>query len=247
VPIPIPAPSGGGAVTPAPAPAQPRQHYLRERQGWAADQERFRHNGALYYIGEWIMFFLMWHELDFERGLVPRCSRCWAGAAGSKGHRVAEVYRQPIQNECPVCFGTTFEGGYRARIIRPAIVADVEETERSDKRGSVHPGNVTFETTYDFRCRPGDFAVRSDGSRWRVQGADRLQVRTGFEHPSQADTAVAYKLPAALEESTSVAYKLPPTSLADVHLALLRQVRFPADFSDVEDIRGQLIPPSILD
>lgn len=247
MPIPIPSPTEGELGLP-PAPSaigvRPRPQYLREPQDWALDQERFRHNGALYHIGEWVFLILMWHQLDFERGLVARCSRCWGGGRAS---RVAEVYKQPTQNECPVCFGTTFEGGYRARIVRPAIVADVEETERPDRRGSMHPAAVTFETTYDFRCRPGDFVIRRDGSRWRVRSADRLQVRTGYLHPSQADTAVAYKLPAELEERSTVAYRIPPTGESEPARILGQPMRFPGDFSAFEQINAALVPPSILD
>lgn len=203
-----------------------------------------RHVQALYFIGEWVFLILIWHQLDFERGLVGRCSRCWGGGTTT---RVAEVYKQPTQNECPVCFGTTFEGGYRARIVRPAIVADVEETERQDRKGSMHPATVTFETTYDFRCRPGDFVIRRDGSRWRVRSADRLQVRTGHLHPSQADTAVAYRLPAELEERSTVAYKIPPTGESEPARILGQPMRFPGDFSAFEQVNAPLVPLSILD
>jgi hypothetical protein len=248
MPIPIPQPAGTGVPT-APAPSttdlRERPYYLREPQDWAISQERYRHRGALYHIGEWIFLVLMWHQLDFERGLVARCSRCYAGSGVS--HRITAVYEQPTQNACPECFGTTFEGGYRARIVRPAIVADIEEAERPSARGMVHPAGVTFETTYDFRCRTGDYAIRADGSRWRVQSADRLQVRSGFQHASQADEAVAYKLPAALEDRASVAWRLPPTDLAQVRSILSQPMRFPGNFTAYEDLHGPLIPESLLD
>lgn len=221
--------------------------YIREPQNWAIEQERYRHVQALYHIGEWIFIILMWHELDFEAGLVGRCSRCFAGASGAKNRRIAEVYKQPTQNECPICFGTTFEGGYRARIVRPAIVADIEETERPAAKGMVHPATVTFETTYDFRCRQGDYVFRADGSRWRVQSADRLQVRSGFQHASQETEAVAYKLPAALEDRSTVAYKIPPTDGMQLSTVLRQPLRHPGDFFAYETQNGPLVPPSILD
>jgi hypothetical protein len=235
----MPSPGGVGI--------QQRPYYLREPQDWQVEQERARHNQALYMIGEWVFIVLMWHQLDHARGLVARCSRCFAGASGSVDRRVSEVYKQPTRNECPVCFGTTFEGGYRARIVRPAIVADVEETERQDKRGSMHPAAVSFETTIDFRTRPGDFVIRADGSRWQVRSADRLQVRTGFEHSGTEDNAVSYKLQSALEEPTTVAYKIPPTDRLQVAGILRQQMRFPGDFGAYEHLNGPLVPPSILD
>jgi hypothetical protein len=251
MPIPIPPPSDEEVVIPMPSPGgvgiQERPYYIREPQDWQVEQERARHNQALYMIGEWVFIVLMWHQLDFERGLVAKCTRCFAGSAGAKDRRIAEVYQQPRQNECPVCFGTTFEGGYRARIVRPAIVADVEETEKQDRRGSMHPAAVTFETTIDFRTRTGDYVFRADGSRWRIQSADRLQVRTGFEPTGTEANAVAYKLQAGLEETSTVAYKLPPVDQLQVRGILSQAMRFPADFGAYEHLGGPLIPPSILD
>lgn len=247
MPIPIPQ-QPGALVTPSPSELRPghRPYYVRQPQDWAIEQERMRHTQALYYIGEWIFIILMWHQLDFERGLVGRCSRCFGGPSGDKARRIAEVYKQPTQNECPVCFGTTFDGGIRAMIVRPAIAADVEETEKQDRRGSMHPAAVTFETTFDFRARPGDFIVRADNSRWRINSADRLQVRTGYDHPDQDGEAVAYRLPSSLEDASTVAYKLPPDS--ELPKLVLRQpMRFPGDFSPYEIENGPLVPPSILD
>lgn len=55
MPIPIPSPTEGELGLP-PAPSavgvRPRPQYLRDPQDWALDQERFRHNGALYHIGD---------------------------------------------------------------------------------------------------------------------------------------------------------------------------------------------------
>lgn len=251
MPIPIPQPAPGELPVPMPSSTTvgtvQRPYYLREPQGWVIEQERQRHNQALYMIGEWVFFILMWHQLDFEFGLVGRCTRCFAGSSGDKNHRIAEVYLQPIQNECPVCFGTTFEGGYRARIVRPAIVADVEETERQDRKGSMHPANVSVETTVDFRTRPGDFMIRADGTRWQLSAAQRLQIRPGFEHAGQVDQAVAYKLRAALEEASTVAYKIPPTDKSLISSVLRQPMRLPGDFGAYEIQHGSLIVPSIVD
>ena len=248
IPIPPPAPEEVPVWTPAPpSPAQGRRYYLRETQSWVISQERQRHRQALYSIGEWVFLILMWHQLDFEYGLVERCTRCWAGATTTKAYRVAEVYKQPIQNECPVCFGTTFEGGYRARIVRPAIVTDVEETERQDRKGSMHPAGTNVETTEDFRTRPGDFMIRADGSRWRLTDAQRIQVRTGHGHPTQPLASIAYKLRAAYEETTTVAYLLPPTSQTEVRAVLRQVMRFPGNFAASESLRGPLVPDSIID
>jgi hypothetical protein len=249
VPIPIPAP--GVLDDPAlPVPntgAATRPYYLRQHQDWAVEQERQRHIQALYQIGEWAIFVLMWHQADFEAGLVGRCSRCY-GASGSVDNRVASVYNQPTQNECPVCFGTTFEGGYRALIVRPAMITDADETDKLDRRGSMHPSNVGVETTIDFRTRQGDYMIRSDNTRWQLTTPRRIQLRTGFDHADQEMDGTAYNnFNAKLEERTTVAYRIPPTSGAVVRMYLSVPMSKPGDFGRIEEIHGPLLTNTILD
>jgi hypothetical protein len=99
--------------------------YLRPHQNWAIEQERYRHNQALYSVGEMVMFVLMWHVEDHLKGYVRRCPRCFNGDDA----RAAKVYEQSTVNKCPMCYGTTFEGGVRAKIIRPAIITDSDRTD----------------------------------------------------------------------------------------------------------------------
>jgi hypothetical protein len=103
MPLAIPQPSG--MAPHSRATLQP--YYLREPQRWAVDQERQRHLQALYTVGEWTMFCLMWNLEDFQNGLVTRCSVCY--------NRSSQAYKQGERNKCPDCFGTTFEGGFRAQ------------------------------------------------------------------------------------------------------------------------------------
>lgn len=242
MPIPIPRPGGTGA-SPTAAP----QYYVRQPQDWAVEQERARHDQALYLVGEWAVFVLLWHEIDFRKGLVTRCSRCYDSGTGTVATRIANVYNQPTQNRCPDCYGTTFQGGYRARIVRPGIFTDTEETERQDRRGSMHPNGVTISSTSDFRTRAGDYVFRGDGSRWQLGTPQRVQLRTGFEHPSQDADAIAYEaLTAKYEEPTSVAYLIPPDN-GTLRITLHQPMRYPGDFSSIEDIRGVLMPMGTID
>ena len=52
-------------------------HHLPDPQAYAIDQERARHDSALYSFGEYAMFVLMWNIIDHEAGLVDRCPTCY--------------------------------------------------------------------------------------------------------------------------------------------------------------------------
>lgn len=240
MPLPIPRVSALGH-----SEVQPYHRY--QIQDWAVEQERKRHADALYHVGEYTMFVLMWSLIDLEAGVVARCSRCW-GANNSMTDRIGDVYAQPSINRCPVCFGTTFEGGYRAKIVRPAIWADNDETERQDKRGMVHPESVSVESTWDFRMRQGDYILRADGSRWRAADSPRrVTLRSGFAHPDQKDASVTYnRVQARYEEKDTVAYSIPPLAANILHGILTNPGYFPQNFGAAEDIRGQLIPDDAL-
>lgn len=240
MPLPIPHTSENGHSTVA-------QYHRVQPRHWAIEQERQNHADALYHVGEYSMFVLMWSVIDLDAGVVARCSRCW-GADASMTDRVGDVYKQPSINRCPVCFGTSFEGGYRAKIVRPAIWADNDETERLDKRGVVHPEAVNIESTWDFRMRQGDYIFRADGSRWRVADSPkRVTLRSGFQHPDQVDTSITYnRVQARYEELDTVAYSIPPVAANILNGILTNPGYFPQNFGAAEDIRGPLIPTDAL-
>ncbi len=237
MPIPIPAPP----IT-APAPGDVQPYYVRDTQPWSVDQERQRHNQALLQAGEYAMFALMWHLQDHLAGLVDRCPTC-TGAPGSRDSIIQDAYQQPKKNRCPDCFGTTFEGGYRALIVRPAIFSDTDESESMQARGVVNPNDVNVESTTDFRVRNNDYVFRADGDRYQLGAPTRVQLRTGFGQVTQTNAAIGYSHSRASYEdpNASVAYDIPPTRevLRDL---LTRGARVPEDFSSIEVIRGPLIP-----
>lgn len=237
MPIPIPQQP---VYPPEVGDAQP--YYVRDTQGWSVEQERQRHNQALWQVGEYGMFALMWHYQDFEAGLVTRCSRC-QGTSGSKEAIIDAAYRQPTQNRCPVCFGTTFEGGFKALIVRPAIFSDTDEGESLQARGVVNPQDIDVESTTDFRVRSGDYVFRGDGDRFQLRAPTRVQLRTGFGPVSQSNAAIGYTHARASYEDprASVAYSIGP-SAEDLRSILGRGRHYPMDFSDVEIIRAPLIP-----
>ena len=223
----------------APVPnAQP--FYVRQTQDWAVTQERQRHTQALHWVGEPALFVLMWKVEDYEHGLVTKCPRCSA-TDSSVDARIAAVYQQPQTARCPFCFGTTFHGGVRAKIIRPAIFTDVDEDERKGGRGVTHSEQLTVESTEDFRSRTGDFVFRRDGSRWQLGLPTRVQVRTGFGHPTQEAASIGYaRMPAAREDESSVAFEIPPNA-NELREWLAAPSRWPAG-TDHDVLNGPLIP-----
>lgn len=212
-------------------------YYVRDPQSWAIEQEHLRHNQAIFSVGEYAMFAQMWHISDFLLGLVARCNRCYTSYG-----KVAEAYGQASKNKCLDCYGTTFEGGYKNLIVRPAIFSDTDQQEHMDRRGVMHPDDVDVESTSDFRIRNGDYVFRADGTRWYLRTPQRVTLRTGFGYPGQVGTGIGYNLArASLEDPDSVAYLIPPPPI-EVATFLRVGKYVPADFAAVEVIRGPLIP-----
>ena len=213
--------------------------YLRDPKRWAVEQEQYRHDQALYSLGELAMFVLMWRVEDYKNGYVRRCSRCYQNVDDTLA-RASKAYNQPTENRCPMCYGTTLEGGIRARIIRPCIFSDTDDRETPSTHGVVYPQSLTVETASDFRFRDGDYVFREDGSRWRLASPTRDTVRTGFDHPSQAQDSMGYATStASLEDKTSVAWMISP-SKDDLQTLLSGASQHPITQSD--EINGPLIP-----
>lgn len=215
--------------------------HLTKQQGWAEDQARQHHEEALYAYGEYAMYFLMWHILDFERGLVGKCTECVLGAG-----RAAEAYGQGDKRKCPVCFGTTFEGGYRARLIRPSLFTDMNpDTTDEAPRGGVTADSVTIETTSDFTMHHGDYVVRYGNRRYQTEEKAIVVVRSGFDFPG-AERSIAGAISSARleDEKASVAYIIPPTDTDEINLILrgpdVTTAHLPPEMAAYEDIRGPL-------
>jgi hypothetical protein len=221
--------------TSAYVPSTRQPYYLRQPQRWAVDQERMRHSQALYMVGEWTMFCLMWHLQDFENGLVGRCTHCSAS-------RTAQAYLQPERNKCTFCFGTTFEGGFKALIVRPAIFGDTDEGQQYQARGVVESDDLDMESTPDFRVRSGDYCFRATGDRFFLRVPQRVTLRTGFATPYQRAMAVGYNhAHASLEDHSTVSYLIPPKADDLVDILNVSSTE-PVDFRAFEIIRAPLIP-----
>lgn len=213
-------------------------YWMPGPEGWARAQVRQHHNEALYRYGEYTMFVLMWRREDFDAGLVTRCTACF----GTYGD-IADVFQQPAKERCDTCFGTTYEGGVKARIVRPAIWQESVDDNHRRKQGEVIVNSISVQSTSDFRMRNDDFILRADGTRWSVSNISGDHLVTGFAHEGLGLGDVAFNVGTAKrQDEGTVAYDIPPaTALLQSQLAVTGP-NYPFDFSSVEEINGPLIP-----
>lgn len=174
-------------------------------QIWGPRTVSSAHEEALLAYGEYGIFTLMWRPADYDAGLVGKCSVCFTGPKAQQ----AAAFNQPTKRECPSCYGTTFEGGYRAQIIRPMIMSDRATVVADQREGTTETDTIQFETTSDFTFTLGDYVIRFDNTRFQCETKAEVVIRTGFDSPTSAESlssmAVAHK-----EAETSVAFLLPP-------------------------------------
>lgn len=182
-------------------PQQPFFGYPTQQWGGALIENS--HTEALYAYGEFALFTLMWRVEDFEAGLVGRCPTCYLGDRG------AAVFQQSPLIKCPDCYGTTFEGGFRAQIIRPAIIVHSSPTDDATIRGDLNIDNINMETSTDFVMHHGDYVFREDGDRYQTSEKQEDSVHDGFSVMDSQSPYVANIAEAKLEDPTSVAYTIP--------------------------------------
>lgn len=212
-------------------------HWLPDRQDFAVQQERWRHDQALYAYGEYTMFALMWTIRDHDTGLVGRCPRCYLARG-----KVSEVYKQSDDSLCPECYGTTFEGGYKALIVRPALWDANEEDEREAVRGEVITATSSVQSTSDFRLRTGDHLLRADGTRWQMRTISTNHLRTGFAMPRASTDTVGWNFgTVSREDESSASFLIGPTPSEVVALLDVVNVRRPQSFQGLDVVRGLLL------
>lgn len=196
---------------------------------------RDSHAEALYSFGEWTMFVLMWTSEDFEAGRVGRCTTCMVN-----DEIASKTYKQVPVERCLDCYGTTFEGGYRARLVRPALWSLNEPEFREQGRGDIKRHSATVQSTHDFQMRTGDFLFRADGTRWRMRQPASTYLHHGFQPAMPGNSSVGFIYGQVDREAeTSVVYIIPPSKQ---ELATILNVwsHAPPDFSAYEVVRGPL-------
>lgn len=220
------------------APLAKSPYYLPDMKQYVVAQETMRHNEALYAFGEYSMFVLMWRIPDFAAGLVTRCHVCYARG------RTSDAYGQSDKEKCLNCYGTTFEGGIRAQIVRPALWVDNDEdTIVTDARGQMtHSADRLVQTTADFTMRTNDYVFRYDGTRWQIGVPTGDRIHTGFGPIGSAGSLIGFNINGVnKEDEASVAYLIPPDQASLMTMLNVTGTRQPLDWGSLDIVHAPLL------
>lgn len=180
-------------------------YVVPDAKNWEVENERARHDQALYRLGEYAIFVLMWQMQDFTLGLVGRCTTCFVPQGA-----LEDTWAQPAYFKCPDCYGSGFEGGYKAVLVRPSLWSWDEPVQQQVARGVINTNVAQVQTTADFRLQPKDYVIRGDGSRWQAQQVEGEHLDTGFGTQAGPWNAVGFSYAnVTREDESSPVYMLP--------------------------------------
>lgn len=186
---------------------------LQKPTTYDIEQEQQRHDDAIHWFGEMSCFISWWRPEDFDLGLVGRCTDCYIPLGD-----IADAYRQAGQDKCPTCFGTSFEGGIKTLLYRPALWDLTPRSESQVKRGDVTIVNATIEMLSNVDMHQADVVVRADGTRWRINQPVWQEITTGFgSQKGSKPLRLGGKVQAVLEDPSTVNY-FPAVSLEALNL-----------------------------
>lgn len=206
----------------APGNVSCQPYFLKTPDTYLVDQVRMYHNEAVFALGEYSMFILLWGITDFQAGNVQRCPYCY-DRADSTGidQQIADIYGQPALSNCPYCYGTTFFllsapslGGLKAKLVRPCMWTNTDEIHKREAQGEFIAATSSVQSISDFRMRSGDYVLRADGTRWRVYPSPQISdsLITGLQAANDLNSMVGYKYDGMTrQDEATVAYLIPPT------------------------------------
>lgn len=96
---------------------------------------------AMRLCGSTFMVRRIWTIQDYKDGLVEHCSACW--------DEVSHQSKRP--SNCPNCFGTTFEGGYRPVELKRVVVLENTSDDIVVSKDGV---SQKFDVTIKAACEP---------------------------------------------------------------------------------------------
>jgi hypothetical protein len=154
------------------------------------------------FYGEKVTIRHRWNPVDFENGLVDRCTHCGGGDSDFNA-RYADVYKQAGESYCTFCFGTGFEGGFAPTLyIAYALVGEQNEKDWTQERTGMHtPANPPAQFLWTpslqehdmfsrFAAWDGDTPV-GESNRYELEEVNPVTLRTGPRKAPPADPLTA--------------------------------------------------------
>lgn len=227
-----------------PESADPRAWpWTSELEPWAIQSLRKDHEQALYQRGEPTILVLMWQLRDFRAGLVGRCQSCAADQTVADPTIFTDTYKQPARAYCPDCFGTTFEGGWKAQVLRPALW-DTEEVEvQENTRGVVERLHATMQIPSGVALTNGDYAIRLDNTRWQCGQPTSTVMHLGYGYNGGPDgNTIGYAAISMqrVDADGDPAMLLPPTPEVVAQVLTSYNAHVPLDNSTFDTVRGPI-------
>jgi len=139
------------------------------------------------------------------------------------------------------CYGTTFQGGIKAQLIRPSIWNFEEKHQKQDVKAVIEPQSAQVQSTSDFRMQTHDYVFRGDGSRFQVQSMEGDHLVTGFGVSSHSLNIINYSYQMIRENASSPAYLIPPDPNTLISLLGGYYARTVSDFTSLEFVHGPLV------
>ncbi len=164
---------------------------------------------ALASLGEEVMVLSMFHE-EVDSGVVQRCTRCWD-----------DVYQQASESDCPVCYGTSFQGGVRQRFRAWALFTDDQgKVEKFTRRGLTTPHTFGIQLEHYPEVTEHDYVVRvaswsndhrplALGDRYSLMNMTEISLRTGAAMGNQTYDRLGYRGQAEWQDSSAAIYLYP--------------------------------------
>lgn len=141
-----------------------------------------QHIEAAQLLGEQVIILNM-YRVGRDEGVAPRCPNCYD-----------DVYKDSDTSQCPVCFGTTFQGGVKQMSRAWAIPGDADNTQEFKPRGAWESDTRSVQVErypdlfeHDYLIRVFDWGPnwvpRTLGPRYRFSGAvHEVSLRTGARY-----------------------------------------------------------------
>jgi len=150
---------------------------IRLPQPYANNRVAMQNFEALQSVGEQVIYLTMFH-VNIDGDTHPRCPN------------YDPDYNQDDHFKCPLCYGTTYQGGVKVACRAWAIVGDAQNQEDFSKQGVWNKERVTAQIEITPTTMTNDYIIRVSqwsntnvplvlGDRYILEDVGVRSVRTG--------------------------------------------------------------------